>query len=199
MSKLNIYTDGASRGNPGPAGIGVVILDDSNNCQARIADYIGRATNNEAEYQAIITALEAAVNYEVDEIDLYSDSQLVVKQVTGEYQVRSEKLKPYYQQIKKLLSQLSDCRFHHLPREENQEADKLANRGIDEHNLSAEGNDTAKVIERLDRRLASFEATPQLADKIAAVQTKLSKVDLEEEELIEQSIIYGLLLGEEIN
>lgn len=130
--KLVIYTDGAARGNPGPAGIGVVIKNDKGEVLQEISSFLGQATNNVAEYTALITALEKAVALNAREVQVFTDSELVVKQIKGEYRVKNEGLKPLYQKAKKLIGQLDGFTITHVPRDKNSEADRLANRGIDE-------------------------------------------------------------------
>ena len=106
MKKLVIFTDGASRGNPGKASIGVVIRDEKGALAATISQAIGNTTNNQAEYRAIIAALEKALSMGADSIELCSDSELVVKQVKGQYRVKKDTLKPLYEQVMQLKSRL---------------------------------------------------------------------------------------------
>lgn len=121
-----IYTDGASQGNPGPAAIGGTIKDDKGRTLASISQGIGRATNNQAEYRALIAALEKAISLGVSETDVYSDSELIVRQINGSYRVKNALLKPLYQRVKQLQSQLDGFTITHIPREQNVEADNLA-------------------------------------------------------------------------
>lgn len=127
MKKLIIYTDGVSRGNPGRAAIGAIIRDERGGLVASISQSIGRATNNQAEYRAIIAALEEALPLDANEVELNSDSELVVKQVKGQYRVRKEDLRPLYQRVKQLQGSLKCFKIKHIPRQQNREADKLAN------------------------------------------------------------------------
>jgi ribonuclease HI len=124
--RLIIYTDGASLGNPGLAAIGAVIKDEQGRLIARISQPIGEATNNQAEYRAIIAALEKAISLGASEVDLNSDSELVVKQINGGYRVKKPSLKPLYQKVKQLQSQLQGFSIAHIPRQQNTEAHKLA-------------------------------------------------------------------------
>jgi ribonuclease HI len=128
--RLVIYTDGASLGNPGLAAIGAVMKDEQGRLIARISQPIGRATNNQAEYRAIIAALEKAVSLGAEEVILNSDSELVVKQLNGSYRVKKPSLKPLYQKVKQLQSQLQGFSITHIPRQQNREADRLANRAL---------------------------------------------------------------------
>lgn len=130
MKKLIIHTDGVSRGNPGRAAIGAIIRDEKGGLVASISQSIGRATNNQAEYRAIIAALEEALPLDANEVELNSDSELVVKQVKGQYRVRKEDLRPLYQRVKQLQSKLKGFKIKHIPRQQNREADKLANAAL---------------------------------------------------------------------
>ncbi|HEX74259.1 MAG TPA: ribonuclease HI family protein [Dehalococcoidia bacterium] len=126
VNRLIICTDGASRGNPGPAAIGATIKNEQGKLIAHISQRIGQATNNHAEYRAIIAALEEATRLGARQVAISSDSQLVVRQINGEYRVKKAALKPLYQQVKKLQSLLDDFTITHIPRQQNQEADSLA-------------------------------------------------------------------------
>lgn len=132
MSKVIAYTDGASRGNPGDAGIGILLVDEKDNVIKEISDYIGQTTNNIAEYTALVKALKEALEMNFEGIEVISDSELMVKQINGEYQVKSEGLKPLYKEACELLKEFKIFTVRHVRREQNKEADKLANRGIDE-------------------------------------------------------------------
>ncbi len=128
--KLIIYTDGGARGNPGPAGIGAVIYDENNNLVREISEYIGETTNNQAEYRAVIAALEKACDLNAKELIFYLDSELVVKQLNGEYRVKNKDLAPLFVRIHNLKLNFSKVQFFHIPREKNKEADKLVNKAI---------------------------------------------------------------------
>ncbi|GAB6100282.1 ribonuclease HI family protein [Halanaerocella petrolearia] len=131
MMNLVMYTDGGSRGNPGPAGVGAVVYSDQEKIK-EVSEYIGQATNNVAEYQAVISGLEVLTkDYSQKKIEVRADSQLLVKQLTGEYRVKSNNLKPLYNQIKELIDNFSQVDFVHIPREQNKEADALANQAMD--------------------------------------------------------------------
>jgi ribonuclease HI len=129
-ARLIIYTDGASSGNPGPAAIGAVIQDGQGRVISRISRRIGRATNNQAEYRAIITALEEAVRLGAGKVDIKSDSELVVKQLKGRYRVKKATLRPLYQEVVKLVGALEAFTITHIPREQNREADRLAGKAL---------------------------------------------------------------------
>ncbi|MDC4224064.1 MAG: ribonuclease HI family protein [Candidatus Manganitrophus sp.] len=133
MTRLSIFTDGASRNNPGEASIGVVIKNERGETIETVAEYLGIATNNVAEYTALIRALETAQKHRPREIDFYLDSQLVVRQMTGEYKVKHPGIIPLVQRAQQLRRQWPEgaVRFHYIPRRENSEADALANEAID--------------------------------------------------------------------
>lgn len=133
MKKFIINTDGAARGNPGPAGIGVVIKDGTGAIVSEIFEYIGETTNNQAEYRALIAALKEAIRLGAEAVGIFADSELMVSQVKGVYKVKNEGLKPLFDETKELLRKFKFCNIEYIPREKNHEADKLANRAIDEH------------------------------------------------------------------
>lgn len=129
-----VYTDGASRGNPGPASIGAVVYQvgpDGLEELTDISEPIGIATNNVAEYQAVIAALELVEQLDPDEVLVRADSQLLVRQLSGEYRVKATNLKPLHQQIQEVATRLGRVRFEHVPREKNRVADGLANDALD--------------------------------------------------------------------
>ncbi len=129
--RLVIYTDGASRGNPGPAAIAAISKDEQGRPITSISRRIGTTTNNQAEYKAIIAALKKAISLGAKEVEVKSDSELVVKQVNGEYRVKKPHLKPLYQQVKQLQNSLESFTITHIPRRQNTEADNLANKALD--------------------------------------------------------------------
>lgn len=129
--KLKIYADGACRGNPGPSGCGFLIYDAENNLLKEGAVPIGRATNNVAEYSALMYAVKAMQEYKPSEVDIFMDSELVVKQMKGEYKVRKPELQAIKSQIEPFLSGIK-VTFTHIPRKLNAEADKLANQSLDD-------------------------------------------------------------------
>ncbi|MCL4375096.1 ribonuclease HI family protein [Patescibacteria group bacterium] len=134
MKTLQIYTDGGSKGNPGPAAIGMAFFIDGRQVFSHRAD-IGAATNNDAEYQAVITALNKVKEFRewesVGAIGFYSDSQLLVNQLNGLYKVKNAKIRAYIIQIKQLEQEIKlPVSYHHIPREENQLADDLVNNRI---------------------------------------------------------------------
>ncbi len=130
--KLKIFTDGGARGNPGPAGIGVVIMDEHDQIIAQHKKYLGEQTNNFAEYSAVILALQEAQKLGAQEIDFYLDSELVVKQLNREYKVKNPELAKLFVKIYNLQQTFKKVSYSHVPREMNKLADKLANQAMDE-------------------------------------------------------------------
>lgn len=129
--ELTIYTDGASRNNPGEAGAGIYILRDGEPF-GQIARYLGQTTNNIAEYTAAIIGLEYAASAGARSVKLFADSELLVKQINGLYKVRNEGLKPLYARVKDLIARIGSVEVEYIPRAKNKEADALANKAIDE-------------------------------------------------------------------
>lgn len=129
--KLTIHIDGAARGNPGHAGIGGVVRDKDGKELFSVSEYIGETTNNIAEYSALIFALQALPRFQAEELEIYSDSELIVQQLNGAYKVKNQNLKVYFGWVKRLLANYRKVHIHHITREQNKEADRLANEAID--------------------------------------------------------------------
>ena len=129
--KLKAYIDGGSRGNPGEAAIGVYFPD-----VVRIAEFLGTGTNNFAEYSALLAALRFAVFSHCEELEVFADSELVVKQIKGEYQVKNEGIRPLYDSALRWIKLIPNFSISHVRREKNKEADKLANLAMDTHRNS---------------------------------------------------------------
>ena len=127
--RLEINTDGACSGNPGPAAIGIVIKSRGKTLK-EISQSIGDATNNIAEYTALIWGLQEALKLKADEILIRTDSELMYKQIIGDYKVKHENIKPLFEQVKNLVEGFKKVEFKHVPREQNREADKLACKGL---------------------------------------------------------------------
>lgn len=133
---IKIYSDGASRGNPGLAGAGALILKDDQEF-AEVSTFLGTLTNNAAEYNALILAVKKVrelipeSEHQNQDIQVFADSQLMIRQLTGEYQVKHETIIPLYSELKKLFRGFKSTQFFHIPREENKKADRLANEAID--------------------------------------------------------------------
>ncbi|MED5464011.1 MAG: ribonuclease HI family protein [Myxococcota bacterium] len=126
-----LKTDGACRGNPGPSGAGWVIYSTGGDVIGVGNEFLGRRTNNEAEYAAVLLGLQAVLELGYSEVDLRADSELLVKQVKGIYRVKNARLKPLYDEVKRLLAKFSRYSVEHIYREKNQEADKQANVAVD--------------------------------------------------------------------
>lgn len=133
MKTVTIYTDGASRGNPGDAGIGVVVAAEDGTILREIGEYIGKTTNNVAEYSALIRGLREAIDLGADSVQISTDSQLMAFQLTGIYKVKSPNLKPFYQEAMNLLQRFRKVTVSHVVRDLNKRADQLANEGINKH------------------------------------------------------------------
>ncbi len=131
MDKLTIYTDGAARGNPGPAAIGVVLKDIAGKTIATISQRLAPTTNNQAEYLAIICGLEKAVSLGAHHVLVKSDSELAVKQIKGLFKIKNTALRSLYQQVVQLTGKLESFSISYIPREQNRQADDLANKALD--------------------------------------------------------------------
>ncbi len=129
--KLFCYIDGSCIGNPGDAGFGIIVKDETDTILEMYGNYIGEATNNIAEYQALISCLELIEKYNMDTVVIYSDSQLVVNQIKGLYKVKKEHLKKLFDKVQNIMYDVSyKIDIIHIPREKNKEADKLARMAI---------------------------------------------------------------------
>ena len=123
--------DGGARGNPGPAGFGAHIENTNGLVVREESGYLGVTTNNVAEYRGLIAALEAAASLGARSLEVFSDSELMVRQMTGRYKVKNERLKPLFARAQALAASLSRFRIAHVPREQNRKADRLANQAMD--------------------------------------------------------------------
>ena len=158
--KANI--DGGSRGNPGPAAYGVVIRDGQGEIVARLKKYIGSSSNNVAEYFALIAALDYAQTHGVRALRVESDSELMVKQLRGQYKVKSEDLRPLFERAKKMSQTLEFFRIEHVYREQNREADALVNQALDE--TSRGGAPAAASPEKTPVKDATLRLTARFKD-----------------------------------
>ncbi|MEI8361090.1 MAG: ribonuclease HI family protein [bacterium] len=129
--KLIIYSDGGARGNPGPAGIGATLKNEAGELVAQVSEYIGEATNNVAEYKAVIAAMEKALVLGATDLDFYLDSLLVVEQLNGNYKVKNPGLAPLFVKIYNARMSFKKTTFSHVRREYNKEADALVNLALD--------------------------------------------------------------------
>ena len=130
-TKLIIHTDGGSRGNPGPAAGGFILSDPDGTRRVAKAFFLGRTTNNVAEYTALVKALEAAADAAAAELTIYSDSELMVRQLNGQYKVKSDLIRPLFEQASDLLGRFAKCDIRHIRRDKNEEADRLVNQALD--------------------------------------------------------------------
>jgi len=130
-TKLVVNVDGGARGNPGPAAVGVVVATAAGDLLAEVGETIGPATNNVAEYKALLRGIELAIEHDGDEVQFFGDSELIVKQVRGEYRVKDPGLKPLHAQVKSGLASLGSWSISHVRREQNARADALVNDALD--------------------------------------------------------------------
>ena len=155
--------DGGSRGNPGPAAYGVVIRDGRGEIVAKLKKYIGRMTNNVAEYYGLIAAMDYAQSHGIRALRIESDSELLVKQMRGQYKVKSEDLRPLFERAQKMSKAFDSFRIEHVYREQNREADALANEALDETEGKAPGAAVAKKTEAPGTKTASPSAKAEPA------------------------------------
>lgn len=130
IKSLTIFSDGGSRGNPGPAGIGAVLYDEEGKAVSQVSKYIGIATNNEAEYLAAIYGFLEAVHMKAHKVVINLDSQLVARQLKGEYKVKDRDLKKFFDLALNILKEFDTVEIREIPREGNKEADRLVNKAI---------------------------------------------------------------------
>ncbi|MBI4165611.1 MAG: ribonuclease HI family protein [Acidobacteria bacterium] len=148
---LVAYTDGGARGNPGPAAYGVVIRSADGKPIAKLRKYLGETTNNEAEYQGLLAALEYALAHDARSLRVFSDSELLVRQIRKQYKVKSGGLRPLYERAQELIGRLPRNSFTiaHVRREQNRKADRLVNEAIDGHFSPQRHRDTEKYLSDL--------------------------------------------------
>jgi|SRR5215471_7757924 len=132
-ASYELFSDGAARGNPGPAGAGALLRSQGGEVLAEISEYLGETTNNQAEYQALLLGLKKAQELKLTTLKVFLDSELVVKQLNGDYKVKHPDLIPLYREVVALLKKFPSIAVAHVYREKNKEADKLANLAIDSH------------------------------------------------------------------
>ena len=131
MSRVTVNVDGGSRGNPGPAAIGVVLRNGGGEVLEEVGERIGETTNNVAEYRALLKGIELAAAHGATDLELIGDSQLVVRQVEGRYKVKNAGMKELYEQAKRALRGFDSWSIRHVPRAENADADRLVNEALD--------------------------------------------------------------------
>ena len=174
--------DGGSRGNPGPAAYGIVIRDAKGEIIARLKKYIGHSTNNVAEYFGLIAALDYAESHGIHALHVRSDSELLVKQMRGQYKVRSEDLRPLFERAKKMSQSLEAFRIDHVYREQNSEADALANQAMDETGHG--GTASSPVEEKTAVKDAALRITARYKEGQLQLDKPLSLPDGTEVELL---------------
>ncbi len=130
--RLRLYSDGAARGNPGPAGAGAVLVEPSGQVVDKLGKFLGHQTNNFAEYQGLLLGLKRARELNVSEVEVFADSELMIRQLGGRYQVKSPTLRPLYEEALRLLKEFERVKLVHVPREMNRAADEMSNRAIEE-------------------------------------------------------------------
>jgi len=128
---ITAYFDGGARSNPGPAGYGVYIVDDAGTVVAELSGSLGIATNNVAEYNGLLAALQWAIDNNIAAITVRGDSLLIIEQMRGNYKVKNEGLRPLHMKARMLVMQIGNVKFEHVPRELNKDADRLSNVGMD--------------------------------------------------------------------
>ena len=128
---VNLYTDGASRGNPGPAALGLVILDPDGKVLIEHGEYLGVTTNNQAEYTAIIRALQYAKKFTKDDVHVFMDSELAQRQLTGRYKVKNKDIAARVAEVIRASKAFKSVVYSHIPREKNKQADRMANEALD--------------------------------------------------------------------
>jgi ribonuclease HI len=147
---ITAYCDGGSRGNPGPAGFGVHVEDATGQPIGELSEYVGRKTNNFAEYSGLLAALQFALDHGYRRLKVISDSELMVKQIKGQYRVNSPELRPLYEEAKRRIRQLDSFHLQHVLREKNRDADRLANeamdRGMGRSPAPAPGSEKPRVL-----------------------------------------------------
>ncbi len=138
MSVYTLYCDGAARGNPGPASAGAVLKNEKGEIVDEVSEYLGETTNNQAEYQALILGLKKAIKHKVEKLEVYLDSELVVKQMNRLYKVKHPAMLSLFEEAVLLSKKIPSVKISHIRREKNSEADLLANLAIDQHFAKAE-------------------------------------------------------------
>lgn len=175
---LTLHVDGGARGNPGPAGAGVVLRYDDGRLVHEAGYYLGRQTNNAAEYHALIRGLERVRQCSETNLVIYSDSELLVRQLTGEYQVKSPTLAPLHRQVQMLLLRIGGWSIRHIAREDNRRADQLANLAMDQQRdiivFDADGSTTSSTITTPDESPAAPPAATALRGR-AAVRVTVTR------------------------
>lgn len=162
---ITAFCDGGSRGNPGPSGFGVYIQDESGKAAAELSEFLGTRTNNYAEYSGLLAALSFALENGHPKLRVVSDSELMVKQIKGQYRVNSPELRPLYEEAKRRIARLQQFRIEHVLRGKNQQADRLANLAMDRGTGRSAGDFRAAV------KAVSGSADPAAKPAVPAAKT----------------------------
>ncbi len=194
VKSVVMFTDGASRGNPGPASIGVLFTNTKGTKIDTISEAIGFQTNNFAEYLAVVEGLKTAIKNKVTELHLKSDSEFLIKQLKGEYKVKSETILPLYEQTKALLKKIKTVKLEHVRREYNKEADRLANKALD-------SGQEVMDVENAEPKQMSFDQAPQKPKKkdlgnakiIAATESHINGVIAYLDEVAKEDYLIGMV------
>ncbi len=194
LKSVVMYTDGASRGNPGPASIGVVFTNSKGDEIDTICEAIGDQTNNFAEYFAVLEGLRKALKNDVTHVHLKSDSEFLIKQLKGEYKVKSATILPLFHEAKSLIKKFKAVKLEHIRREKNKEADRLANKALDTGKEPMEFKMSASQGE-LEQATFNFESSPALTVKPEAIDVEV--VNMEEEYLDEYRHVLDTVAREE--
>lgn len=170
MSSFALAVDGAAKGNPGAAGIGVVLYDEDGEIVRQIGEYIGEATNNVAEYSALIRGLQEALTLGATSLRIQTDSELLARQIAGVYKVKSPHLAELFYQAKTLLAKIPDAKIKHVPREQNSAADKLASEAASKRaNVSGQA-----VVDAEKPKLQTKSAAPEVDKQEPSSEDQLS-------------------------
>ena len=166
-SWINAHCDGGARGNPGPAGYGALLQDDEGNVVAELSEFLGMRTNNFAEYSGLLGCLQFALDHHHPRLRVVSDSELMVKQIQGKYQVKSPDLKPLYEEAKRRIAKLEAFEISHALRHKNKDADRLANEAIDRGMRRGTGSDASPSRQPTPQKATPYpvrsDAPPQPA------------------------------------
>jgi ribonuclease HI len=182
IASYQANVDGGSRGNPGPAAYGVVVRDPRGEIVARLKKYIGKNTNNVAEYFGLIAALDYAQNHGIRALRIESDSELMVKQMRGQYKVKSEELKPLFERAKKMSQTLELFRINHVYREQNKDADALVNQALDE--TSGAGPSSSASAQKPAAKDATMRLVARYSDGVLQPYETLDLPDGTEVEIL---------------
>ena len=177
LDEIIVYTDGGSRGNPGPAAAGFILIDDVGNQLQAKAFFLGQSTNNVAEYTAICKALEAAEKIGAERLRVFTDSELLAKQINGQYKVKSDKIRPLFRQTLQMLGKFKSYKVQHITREENKEADKLVNKALNlEQDIDAASNSEQSTQTVCERQTSRGEKPIRLGVLISGGGTTLMNI-----------------------